>query len=87
MVPPNAPEIPDSDDGLEDSWVNIEEPEKKLLSSDFGLPGNNEVFKLKNHYLWSNYEVELPVKIDFTFTFQTPGEIHPCFSLNKKQWG
>jgi hypothetical protein len=37
LVPEGAPNVPDSDDGLEDSWVNVQSVEKKLLSSDFGL--------------------------------------------------
>ena len=42
---------------------------------------------MKEAYIWSNAQFELPIKIRHGFTFKKPGEIHPAFSLNKKHWG
>lgn len=39
--------------------------ERILVASNFGLPSNDYSFEQRNEYLWSNYEVELPFKIDF----------------------
>ena len=62
---------------------------RQLSSSDFGFDFNSNSFQLTNKYLWSNYEVQIPAKIDFTFTFDIEGdsEFHPCFSKDCNGWG
>ena len=57
--------------------------ERNLSARNFGFVADSNSFILGNEYLWSDKEVDIPAKIDFTFTFENKGELIPCFSQNK----
>ena len=64
-----------------DGLIVVEE--RSLTSQNFGLPGDPENSFSHEQYLWSDFEVELPARIDLTVTFDTGGEFIPVFSQNR----
>ena len=45
--------------------------------------GDPYSFMVRKEYLFGNVEFKLPVRINCGLTFETQGEIFPCFSSSK----
>ena len=63
-----------------------EPPHSPVQLAEAGEAGD-EPLLVGDSYLWSARSFDLPVRIRFTFTFLTPGELLPCFSANCEQFG
>lgn len=45
-----------------------------------------EKLDLRTSYLWTTKEYQLPIQVEFNFTFKKKGEFIPVWSKNKMQW-
>lgn len=69
---------------------SISDKSIKYYPKDFGKKSVGESvnqFQIEKKYVWMKEELKLPLKIDFEFEFQKPGELVPLWSYNKKEWG
>ena len=63
-----------------------DKPVTIFFATDFGTVaanGDPNSFMVRKEYLFGNVEFRLPVRINFGLTFETQGEIFPCFSSSK----
>ena len=85
--PPPPPPCCSCGGGETDDWELGSGDSIELTAADFDAGKEDMIsFDLKDKYLFSEQEFELPVKISYGVNFMKPGEFIPLWSKNKKEW-